>query len=110
MKLVIGIVHRDDAILALDALVSKGYRVTTSQTRGGFLRKENVTLMSGVQDEQVAEVIQLIQEQCHTRVQKRGSLPAVMAYGGLYTLEGNDDVQVGGAVIFVLDVAQFVTS
>ncbi|MBN1876084.1 MAG: cyclic-di-AMP receptor [Anaerolineae bacterium] len=110
MKLIVGIVNKDDAVLAQEALVSQGYRVTTAKTTGGFLHKENVTLFTGVGDEEVAETVQLIQENCHTRVQKMGGIPSLMASGELYILEDSQEVEVGGAVIFVLDVAQFIKS
>jgi uncharacterized protein YaaQ len=110
MKLIVAIVNKDDAILALEALVSRGYRVTASKTTGGFLRKENATLFTGVEDEDVADAVRLIQENCHTRVQTMGGLPSLMASGELYVLEESQEVEVGGAVIFVLDVAQFIKS
>jgi uncharacterized protein YaaQ len=43
---------------------------------------------------------------CHARIQRVGSLPPVMEAGASYVL-GSEKVQVGGAVIFVLDVVQF---
>lgn len=106
MKLIVSIVNKDDAWPLVDALVANGYRVTTSRTAGGYLRKENVTLFSGVEDEQVEDAIRLIQENCHTRIQYAGSLPPIMETGELYVL-ATEEVEVGGAVIFVLDVAQF---
>ena len=106
MKLVVGIVNKDDAGALLDTLVANGYRVTWFQTIGGFLRKENVTVFTGVEDEQVEQAVRLIQEQCHTRVQSVGSLPPIMKSGEVYALD-TEEVEVGGAVIFVLDVAQF---
>ena len=107
MKFVIGVVNKDDALPLIDVLVKSGYRVTMSKTTGGFLRKENATLFTCVEDEQVEEVICLIQENCHTRTQRMGSLPPVMESGELYVLDTDEEVKVGGAVIFVLDVAQF---
>jgi len=106
MKFIVSIVNKDDAGTLLDALVTNGYRVTTFKTAGGFLRKENVTLFTGVEDEQVEEVIRLIRDNCHIRIQRVGSLPPVMESGELYVLD-TEEVEVGGAVIFVLDVTQF---
>ena len=107
MKFVISVVNKDDALSLIDVLVKNGYRVTTSKTAGGFLRKENVTLFTCVEDTQVEDVIRLIQANCHTRTQRMGSLPPVMESGELYVLDTDEEVEVGGAVIFVLDVAQF---
>lgn len=106
MKLVVSIVNKDDAGSLVDVLVTNGYRVTTSKTAGGFLRKDNVTLFTGVEDGQVEEVVRLIRDNCHTRTQRVGSLPPIMESGELYILD-TEEVEIGGAVIFVLDVAQF---
>ncbi len=106
MKFIVSVVNRDDAVPLLDVLVTSGYRVTTFRTAGGFLRKENVTLFTCVEDEQVEDVVRLIQDNCHTRTQQVGSLPPVMESGELYVL-ATEEVEVGGAVIFVLDAVQF---
>jgi len=106
MKFVVSVVNKDDVLPLVDALVANGYGVTTLETAGGFLRKENVTLFTGVEDGQVEDVIGLIRDNCHTRVQRVGSLPPMMASGESYIL-ATEEVEVGGAVIFVLDVAQF---
>jgi len=108
MKFVISVVNKDDALSLIDVLVKNGYRVTTSKTAGGFLRKENVTLFTCVEDTQVEDIICLIRANCHTRTQRMGSLPPVMESGELYVLDADEEVKVGGAVIFVLDVVQFV--
>ncbi len=65
MKLVVTIVRDQDAGRAIDALIAREYRATRINTAGGFLKRGNATLLVGVQDEQVDEVIQIIQETCH---------------------------------------------
>jgi len=107
MKLIVGIVNKDGATSLLNILVTAGYHVTTSQTAGGFLRTENVTLMTGVQDDQVETVVRLIQDNCHKRTQSVSALPLSLESGTSYILEETKEVEVGGAVIFVLDVTQF---
>ncbi|MBE9472343.1 MAG: cyclic-di-AMP receptor [Chloroflexi bacterium] len=106
MKFIVSVVNKDDALPLVDVLVTNGYRVTTFKTAGGFLRKENVTIFTGVEDEKVEDIVQLIQNNCHTRIQHVGSLPPLMESGESYVL-ATEEVEVGGAVIFVLDVAQF---
>ena len=106
MKFIVSVVNKDDALPLVDVLVTNGYRVTTFKTAGGFLRKENVTIFTGVEDEKVEDIVQLIQNNCHTRIQRVGSLPPLMESGESYVL-ATEEVEVGGAVIFVLDVAQF---
>jgi uncharacterized protein YaaQ len=106
MKFIVSVVNKDDAQNLIDTLVSNGYRVTMFKTAGGFLQKENITLFTCVEDEQVEDVISLIKANCRTRIQHVGSLPPVMESGESYILT-TEAVRVDGAVIFVLDVAQF---
>jgi uncharacterized protein YaaQ len=106
MKLVMSIVQSDDAGRLVDALTEAGYRATTISTTGGFLRQGNATIFVGTEDDRVSHVLELIQENCHTRRQFVNPLPPVMEPGEMY-MPTPVDVQVGGATVFVLDVAQF---
>ena len=106
MKLVMSIVHNDDASRLVDALTGAGYRATTISTTGGFLRQGNATILVGTGDEQVPRVLQLIQESCQTRRQFVNPLPPVAEPGEMY-IPSPVEVEVGGAVVFVLDVVQF---
>jgi uncharacterized protein YaaQ len=106
MKLVMSIVHSDDAGRLTDALTQAGYRATIISTTGGFLRQGNATIFVGTQEEKVPDVLQLIRENCRTRHQFVNPLPPVMEPGEMY-VPAPVEVQVGGATVFVLDVAQF---
>jgi len=106
MKLVMCIVNHDDSGQLVDALTAAGYRATTISTTGGFLRQGNATIFIGTRDENVAHVLQLVRENCHTRRQLVNPLPPVMEPGEMY-VPTPVEVQVGGATIFVLDVEQF---
>jgi uncharacterized protein YaaQ len=64
MKLLFMIVRDTDADTVLQGLVDNKYRVTRVASTGGFLRRGNVTLMSGVEDEQVDHVIGLLKKVC----------------------------------------------
>lgn len=106
MKLIMSIVHSDDAGQLVDALTGAGYRATTISTTGGFLRQGNATIFVGTEDENVAQVLELIQQNCETRTEYINPLPPVMEPGEMY-LPSPVEVQVGGATVFVLDVARF---
>jgi uncharacterized protein YaaQ len=106
MRLVVSIVNNDDARRLVDALTKADFRATTISTTGGFLRQGNATILVGTQDEQVPHVLELIREHCHTRRQFINPMPPVMEPGEMY-MPTPVDVQVGGATVFVLDVAQF---
>ncbi len=106
MKLILSIVNRDDSNALIDSLMRQGHRATIVSTTGGFLRAGNATIMVGVEDENVAEVLKLIQEGCHTRTQYVNPLPPVIEPGELY-MPSPIEVQIGGATVFVLDVEAF---
>ena len=67
MKLVWAVVQNDDAGNAVKALTGKGYRTTRINTVGGLLRRGNVTLLTGVEAEQVDDVIAVLRQQCRAR-------------------------------------------
>lgn len=60
MKLILAVIRDSDDSAVTSALVNKGYRVTRMASTGGFLRRGNVTLMIGVEEEQVQPVTELI--------------------------------------------------
>lgn len=70
MKLIVAIVPDRVASKAIDALVQRGYGATRINTVGGFLRRGNATILSGVEDADADGVLQLLRETC-------GSPPSV---------------------------------
>ena len=64
MKLVITIIRDTDAGNVIEKLVSRGYRVTRVASTGGFLRRGNVTLLVGVEEQQVQDVIDTLDDTC----------------------------------------------
>jgi len=103
MKLIIAIVHSDDADALVRVLQQKGCRSTRISTTGGFLREGNATVLIGTDAAQVEEVLGIIRENCHARTQLVSPLPPVAEAGELY-IPRPVEVQVGGAIVFVLDV------
>ncbi len=103
MKLIVSIVNSDDARGLTDALMRKGYRATTIGTTGGFLRQGNATILIGTEDEKVNDVMEIIRNNCRTRSQYVNPLPPIMESGELY-MPSPVEVQVGGAVVFVLSI------
>lgn len=106
MKLVVSIVQREDAGTLIDTLTEKGFRATRINTAGGFLKEGNATVLLGVDDAQVDEVLTLIQTSCNTRTQYINPLPPVMEPGEFY-MPYPVEVQVGGATVFVLNVERY---
>lgn len=64
MKLILGIVRSIDAGPVVDQLITEGYRVTRVASTGGFLRRGNVTLLIGAEDESVDHVIDVMRKTC----------------------------------------------
>lgn len=64
MKLMFMVVRDFDGDNVLQALVDNGYRVTRVASTGGFLRRGNATLMTGVEGEKVQAVIDLLRKTC----------------------------------------------
>ena len=107
MMLVMAIVHSDDAPGLLDALTKRGYRATRINTAGGFLKESNATILLGVDEAQLDEVLSLLQSNCRTRTQYINPLPPVMEPGEFY-MPYPVEVQIGGATVFVTPVERFV--
>ena len=106
MKLVIVILQGEDAPTVLAALTQRGYGATRISTAGGFLRKSNATLLLGVDDDQIEDVLALLRENSQTRTEL--VYPSPMSDIGTPIFVEPYDVQVGGATIFILDVEEFV--
>lgn len=104
MKLIIAIINYDDASAVTQNLSKNGFSSTRLSTTGGFLLAGNVTLLTGVQDDQVQQAIDLIRECSHSRKQM---VPAIteMSYGFMPVMPV--EVTVGGATVFVVDVERF---
>jgi uncharacterized protein YaaQ len=99
-KLLIAVVHADDAGGLVEALRAADLRVTEVASRGGFLGARNVMVFTGVEDDQVDLAMKLIDESCHSRTE---NVPVEML-GGIDANWLPTEVTHGGATVFVLPV------
>jgi len=106
MKLIIAIVNSDDAHAVLNAIAKAGFSATKLSTTGGFMRAGNTTLLIGIEEEKVDEVIALIGEHSSSRKQITAASPAGGIEGRLIAMP--IEITVGGATVFVIDVDKFV--
>lgn len=106
MKMIVAIVQAEDVGDLQKQLTARGYRFTRVKTAGGFLQETNATLFMGVEDADIDAVLQVIRDNCVTRRQHVNPVPAVMEPGEFF-LPYPVEVEVGGATVFVLDVARF---
>lgn len=104
MKLIIAIVQDQDAPGLIDDLTENEYRVTKLASTGGFLKSGNTTLLMGVEDEKVEDVIRIIEDNCKTR-EMTTSLLTVNMPGETY-MPYPLEVKIGGATLFILDVVE----
>lgn len=105
MKLIIAIIQDEDAGDVISALNEKEFQVTRLATKGGFLRKGNTTIMTGVENVKVEEALKIIEKNSKVRTQYATLPSSGSAIHGL--LLAPIEVKVGGATVFVLDVEQF---
>jgi uncharacterized protein YaaQ len=106
MKLVVAIVHNEDAGALVDGLLEREYRATRLHSSGGFLKQSNATIILGVEDDQVDEVVGIVRKNCTSRTQIVNPMPPIMEPGEFfmpYPLE----VEVGGATVFVMPAERF---
>ena len=104
MKLVLAIVNNDDSSIAASALTEAGFTDTNLSTTGGFLMVGNTTLLIGVEDKDTQRVIDTLKRHCTTRKQ---AFPSTASFGlGMQHMSIPNEITVGGATIFVLDVSQ----
>ena len=66
MKLIVAVVRDDDANEVVDALTEHGFGVTRLASTGGFLRVGNTVLLSGIEDDQVEQMLEVLK--AHTEI------------------------------------------
>jgi uncharacterized protein YaaQ len=104
-KLIVVITSNDEADALIRKLVERGYPATKVSSTGGFLRKGNATIFSGVESGDIENVMALIRDECKARTDfvPAQALPFPES---IYPAEPVQ-VRVGGAIVFVLPVERF---
>jgi uncharacterized protein YaaQ len=97
-KLLVAVVHEQDAGKLAEALRRADLRLTEVPSRGGFLKARNVMIFIGVEDDQVPVAMSLIEENCTSRTV---SVPLEML-GGMEANWLPAEVKYGGATVFVV--------
>lgn len=106
MKMVTAIINKKDTGEVCKALTGKGYIYTKMATIGGFLKAGNTTLLIGVEDEKLEEVLNIIRSNSAKRTEYLPSMP--MMEGNSMMLNAYPlEVEVGGATVFVTDIIHF---
>jgi len=106
MKMVMAIINDEDAFHIMDHLNTKGFSVTKLATTGGFLRSGNTTLLCGVAEERLPELVEVIEQRCRSRKQIT-SVNSMNVNANESFAPYPVEVTVGGATIFVMGVEEF---
>lgn len=106
MKLAICIVHNRDKGRLTDELVRNGFKFTVIGSTGGFLREGNTTYLIGVEPDELPSLQKVVSDNSQSREQLVNVMPYEAAPPGAF-LPNPVKVPVGGAVMFVMDVEQF---
>ncbi|EGD47833.1 protein of unknown function DUF970 [Ruminiclostridium papyrosolvens DSM 2782] len=106
MKLVFAIVHDEDGHRVMDELNKNGFSVTKMCSSGGFLKAGNTTLLVGVDEDKLDEVIAIIEKKSKSRRQVINTPASSGGINGMF-MPYPVEVTVGGATIFVVDVEKF---
>lgn len=106
VKLAVCIVHNRDKTRVTDELVRAGFKFTVIGSTGGFLREGNTTFLIGVEADELPALQEVISRNSQSREQLVNVMPFETAPPGAF-IPSPVKVPVGGAVMFVLDVEQF---
>lgn len=106
MKLIMAVVSRGDAKPVTHELMKNGFQVTKLSSTGGYLTKGNVTLLVGVRLERLESALDAIRNSCKSRKYPITKLPVELRAEGS-SMSGVEEVTVGGATVFVLDIDRF---
>lgn len=93
MKLTLTVVRDDDANDVANALTAHGFYVTRLASTGGFLRMGNTVLLSGIEDDQLEHMLEVVRSHSEIHIQPPAS----------HLLQ---ETQVSRAVVFVLGLEQ----
>jgi uncharacterized protein YaaQ len=106
VKLVVAFIQDYDSDRLLQSLTVNGLSATKISSMGGFLRTRNSTILIGLEDDQLSTCLGLIERACRSRVEVKLD-PVVSDYADWYAA-GIHEVTIGGAVVFVVKVSDFV--
>lgn len=108
-KLILAVLQGDDYLDTVDDLNRSGFFSTVLSSVGGFLKKKSVTLMIGVEEGRVEQVLDIIK--------RNGGRRREVTYSDVSVPAGNPNtainmvpvpVHVGGAAVFIMDLEQIV--
>ena len=106
LKLVIIIAADSDADRLMKRLIEQGFPATKISSTGGFLHRGSATILSGVEENEVDEVVAMVRAECHARTEYM-PVQTLPFLGESSPLSEPLEVRVGGAIVFVVNVERF---
>lgn len=106
LKLVIIIASDSDADRLMKALIEQGYPATKISSTGGFLHRGNATVLSGVEANEVDQVLAMVRAECHARTEYV-PVQTLPFFGEGSAPSEPVEVRAGGAIVFVVNVERF---
>ncbi|MDC7290954.1 cyclic-di-AMP receptor [Blautia schinkii] len=106
-KLVFAVLHEDDYEEIISSLNEHKIFVTKLSSSGGFLRKKNITIMLGIEEDQLDTVRDIFKTCAGKREELIYSMPAATNVGTACSGANMAiplRVNVGGATMFVVDL------
>ncbi len=105
MKMVMVVLPSNNAEQVLNALINAGHTATYAETHGGMLRQSQNSLFIAVKKEQLEEILEIIKENCRTRVEMNTYPKQDLAPIGSTQVTAD----LGGAVAFIWDIERIET-
>ena len=104
-KLILAVLQGDDYADTVDELNRKGFFATVLSSTGGFLKKKSVTVMIGVEEDRMQQVLDIL-KLCAGRRQQMTYSDLSMSAGGPNPSIPMMPVQmsVGGVAVFIIDL------
>lgn len=97
------VVQAQDADYIVEVLVKLGFSITRLHSTGGFLGRQNTTLLIGLSSGQEETLVRTLDQSCRTRVE----YVLLPLEGSPVPLSTPTPITVGGATIFVVEVERF---
>lgn len=106
MKLIMAVVDKKDAKGAVADLMKGGFSVTKVSSVGGFLQDGKTTLMIGTHAERVKQAVDILRSTCKVRKYELSKVPKDMRPLIADTISETNELTVGGAMVFVLNIEE----
>ena len=103
-KLILAVLQGDDYEICVRALNKAGFFATLLSSTGGFLKKRSTTLMIGVAEEKLQEVLDILRQNTKKRVETTYQNLSVSPTGMSPMMPMAKTV--GGAAVFVMNLEQ----